>query len=118
MSKLFDLSGRVALVTGGNSGIGLAFAKGLAEAGADIVIWGRRASENEKAAAVIRALGRKCSTLSVDVADEAAVAEGFTLAVREMGRLDTVVVNAGVSARPGSSLDVSGAEWKRLIDIN
>lgn len=95
-SDLFDLTGKVGLVTGANSGLGFGFASGMARCGADVVVWGRRAAENEKAAEKLRRLGaRRVTTASVDVSVEAQVVAGMQAAVVEMGRLDCVVANAG-----------------------
>ncbi len=91
----FDLSGKVVLVTGANSGIGFAFADAIARAGGDVVIWGRRKERNEEAAEKLRAHGRRVTTDVVDVADEAAQQEGFAHAIEAMGRLDGVIANAG-----------------------
>ncbi len=91
----FDLSGKVTLITGGNSGIGFGFAEAIARAGGDIVIWGRRADRNEEAAKRLRAHGVRLASLAVDVADETAQQRGFARALEEMGRLDGVIANAG-----------------------
>ena len=74
--NLFDLTGKVALVTGANSGLGFGFARGLARAGSDIVIWGRRADKNEEAAAALRAYGVRVFADSVDVASEPEIVAG------------------------------------------
>jgi NAD(P)-dependent dehydrogenase (short-subunit alcohol dehydrogenase family) len=95
-SDLFDLTGKVGLVTGANSGLGLGFASGMARCGADVVVWGRRADRNEEAAKRLRELGAgRVLTAAVDVTSEAQVAAGIEAAVREMGRIDCVVANAG-----------------------
>ncbi len=91
----FDLSGKVALVTGANSGIGLGFADAIARAGGDVVIWGRRADRNAEAAERLKAHGGRVLADAVDVADEAAQRRGFARALAEMGRLDGVIANAG-----------------------
>jgi len=96
--KPFDLTGKVALVTGGNGGIGLGMAEGLAQAGADVVIWGTNEAKNAAAAAQLKAHGRRVSTRQVDVGEESAVAAGMAAAIDEMGRLDTVIANAGIAA--------------------
>ncbi len=115
--NLFDLTGKVALVTGANSGLGFGFARGLARAGSDIVIWGRRADKNEEAAQKLRAYGVKVLPQAVDVTDEPAIVAAFDAAIAEMGRIDTVVANAGVASRvPFASMDV--ATYRSLIDIN
>ena len=95
----FDLTGKIALVTGANSGIGFGFARGLARAGADVVIWGRRAERNETAAAQLREYGTRIAAREVDVRDEHQVADGIATAVAEMGRLDIVVANAGIATQ-------------------
>lgn len=96
MTAMFDLSGKVALVTGGNSGLGLGFATGMAKCGADIVVWGRRAERNAEAEALLVEAGAgRVWSQTVDVSDEAQVIEGMGAAVEEMGRLDCVVQNAG-----------------------
>ena len=74
--NLFDLTGKVALVTGANSGLGFGFAEALARAGSDLIIWGRRADANERAAEKLRAFGGRVHVESVDVTDEANVVRG------------------------------------------
>ena len=86
----FDLSGKVALVTGGNRGIGLGMASAMAQAGADIAIWGTNDANNEKAVAELSGLGVKAHAWNVNVADEAAVSAAFADTVTEMGRVDSV----------------------------
>ena len=115
--NLFDLSGKVALVTGANSGLGLAMAEGLARAGADVVIWGRRDDRNEQAAERLRTHGGKVSHRSVDVSDEQSVIDGFAAAVKEFGRVDCVIANAGTA--DVAPLDQMSSEtWHGLLDIN
>lgn len=115
--NLFDLSGKVALVTGGNSGLGFGFARGLARAGSDVVIWGRRADRNEEAAEKLREYGVRVFPDVVDVANEPDIVAGFARAIDEMGRIDTVVANAGIANQvPFTDLDV--ASYRRLIDIS
>ncbi|MEI7573359.1 MAG: SDR family NAD(P)-dependent oxidoreductase, partial [Phenylobacterium sp.] len=91
----FDLTGKVALVTGGNGGIGFGMVEALAQAGADVVIWGSNGKKNTAAAEALETSGVRVLTQVVDVADENAVREGMAEAVRQMGRIDTVVANAG-----------------------
>ena len=97
--NLFDLTGKVALVTGGNSGIGLGFAEALARAGSDVVIWGRRPEANERAADKLRGFGGRVHAESVDVSDEASIVRGVASALAVMGRIDTVVANAGIASQ-------------------
>jgi NAD(P)-dependent dehydrogenase (short-subunit alcohol dehydrogenase family) len=93
---LFDLTGKVGLVTGANSGLGFGFASGMARCNADVVVWGRRADRNEEAARKLKELGAgRVLTATVDVTSEAQVVEGIADAVKQMGRLDCVVANAG-----------------------
>ncbi len=115
----FDLSGRVALVTGGNSGIGLGMAQALAEAGADIAIWGTDAQKNATAQAELERTGRRVLSLCCDVGDEQAVEAAFAETVRTLGRVDGCFANAGVSGRGVASfLEMSVAEWDRVLRVN
>jgi NAD(P)-dependent dehydrogenase (short-subunit alcohol dehydrogenase family) len=118
--KAFDLSGQIALVTGGNGGIGLGMAKAVAEAGADVAIWGTNAAKNASAKAEIEKTGRRVLALQVDVGDETAVEEGFAETVKVLGRVDGCFANAGVSGRGGhtSFSDMPTDEWKRVTRIN
>ena len=115
--KLFDLSGRVAIVTGGNGGIGLGMAKGMAQAGAAIVVAGRQADKNTAAVKAIEALGAKASAVAVDVKDEASVTAMVAQTVAQFGRLDILVNNAGMSIRKPPN-EYTLAEWQQVIDIN
>jgi len=94
-SHPFDLTGKVTLITGANSGLGFGFAEGIARAGGDVVIWGRREDRNAEAAEQLRKHGVRVATDVVDVADEGAQLRGFASALAAMGRLDGVIANAG-----------------------
>ncbi len=118
MYKPFDLTGKVALVTGGNGGIGLGFCMAMAEAGADICIWGTDAAKNEAAAERLAPTGRRVLARQVDVADSAAVDAGFEEAVARFGRIDGVFANAGVTGRKRSFFEIDDAEWRRVMQIN
>lgn len=111
-----SLQDRVALVTGGNSGIGLAIAQGCAAAGADIVIWGTNPAKNVAAAEVLAANGRKVLTQICDVSDEAAVVASFADAVAHMGKVDTLFVNAGVGGF-SPFIRMSLQEWRRVTQV-
>src|ERR1700722_1668345 len=93
----FDLTDKVALITGGNSGIGLGMAKALAAAGADVAIWGTNAAKNAAAGVEIGKAGGRVLTLECDVGDEAAVEASFARTVETLGRVDGCFANAGVS---------------------
>lgn len=114
----FDLSGRVALVTGGNGGIGLGMAEALAAHGADLAVWGTNPDKND---AAIERLGRydvELLSIVCDVGDEAAVVQAMADTVDELGRIDAVFVNAGVGGRASSFVDMSDDEWRRVMRIN
>lgn len=114
----FDLMGKVALVTGGNSGLGLGFANGIARAGADVVVWGRRAEKNAEAATELREHGGRVLTQEIDVAEEEQVVRGIEEAVEKMGRLDCVVANAGIATEPTSFAELSAHEYNALLAVN
>ena len=117
MTKLFDLNGRVAVVTGGNAGIGFGIAQGLAEAGAAIVVAGRRPDKNAEAVKKLAALGARAVAIEADVEDEASCRAMVAEAAERLGRLDILVNNAGIAIRKRPQ-DYTAAEWKRVIDVN
>jgi NAD(P)-dependent dehydrogenase (short-subunit alcohol dehydrogenase family) len=117
--NLFDLSGKVALVTGGNGGIGLGMAEGLAQAGASVVIWGQNPEKNQQAAERLRSHGGEALVQRIDVGDEQAVIAGVASVLREKGRLDFVAANAGVGGgRAASFAETSSEQWRRVTAIN
>jgi 2-dehydro-3-deoxy-D-gluconate 5-dehydrogenase len=114
---IFDLAGRVALVTGGNGGIGLGIARGLAAAGAAIVIAARDRVKAEAAVASLTASGAKAAFVALDVADEGSCRAAIAAGVERWGRLDILVNNAGISIRKPPE-DYSAAEWHAVLDTN
>ena len=114
----FDLSGHVALVTGGNSGIGLGMAEGLAAHGADVAIWGTNADKNAAAAEALRTHGGRVLDLVCDVGDEAALEEAMAATLAALGRVDSCFVNAGVGGRAPSFLEMTADEWHRVLRVN
>jgi NAD(P)-dependent dehydrogenase (short-subunit alcohol dehydrogenase family) len=119
VGRFGDLSGRVVLVTGGNSGIGLAIARACGEAGSELVVWGTNAAKNASAASELQAAlpGRRVVAQRVDVSDEAAVVAAFGDAVATMGRVDCVFANAGVGGYT-PFVDMTLAEWRRVTSVN
>ena len=115
--SLFDLKGRVALVTGGNGGIGLGMARGLAAAGADVVVAGRQAAKSRTAVAELASLGVRCAAVEVDVADEVSVKQMVEQTVQRMGRLDILINNAGINIRKRPE-QYKMSEWREVLSIN
>lgn len=115
--NLFDLTGKVALVTGANAGLGLAMAEGLARAGADVIIWGRREDRNAEAAEQLRRYGTRIGHRAVDVSDEGAVIAGVAAAVADFGRIDCAIPNAGIAGL--TPIDqMTGEIWHGLLATN
>jgi 2-deoxy-D-gluconate 3-dehydrogenase len=114
---MFELKGRVGLVTGGNGGIGLGFARGLAKAGAAVMVAGRNAAKNAAAVAELQALGAEAAPAEVDITDADSVAAMVATAVARFGRLDILVNNAGTNIRnrPEAYAEV---DWHTVIDTN
>lgn len=120
--KPFDLTGKTALVTGGNGGIGLGMAEGLVQAGADVVIWGTNPDKNAAALAELQVHGTKVAAMTVDVSSEAEVDEKFAKTLDHLGgRLDACFANAGISsgALRASHFDTTSLEaWRRIQAVN
>lgn len=115
--QLFDLSGRVAVVTGGNGGIGLGMAKGLAQAGASIVVAGRDQAKSAAAVQELAGLGAEGLAVTVDVADEASCQAMVQAAKNRFGRLDILINNAGTNIRKQPE-EYTLAEWHHILETN
>jgi 2-deoxy-D-gluconate 3-dehydrogenase len=115
--QLFNLQGKVAIVTGGNGGIGLGMAQGLADAGAAVAIVARNEAKSNDAVADLEQRGVKAISVTADVTDKAAVAAMIERVGNEFGRIDILVNNAGINIRkPPHALELE--EWHRVIDTN
>ena len=113
----FDLTGKVAVVTGGNGGIGLGIAMGLAGAGANIVVAARSVEKTAQALEDIRALGVEAYGITVDVTQEPAIQRMVTDTIDHMGRLDILVNNSGIAVR-AQPQDLTAAQWDSVVDVN
>ena len=118
MSGLFDLTGKVALVTGGNNGIGLGMADALAQAGASVAIWGRNEERNASALEAILSHGGEAIALGVDVADESRVTEAFSETLAAFGQVDSVFANAGLGAGSSRFHEMTTDEWRQIFGVN
>jgi NAD(P)-dependent dehydrogenase (short-subunit alcohol dehydrogenase family) len=120
MSKgLFDCTGKVTLVTGGNSGIGLGFARGVAKMGGDIAIWARNAEKNAAAKQDLLDAGAgRVEIYSIDVTGERNVIDGYAALIADFGRVDCVFANSGRSAKQHALLDMPTEEWHDLLNLN
>ncbi|MDE2355139.1 MAG: SDR family oxidoreductase [Alphaproteobacteria bacterium] len=114
----FNLAGKAALVTGGNRGIGLGMAEALAQSGADVAIWGSNPTYNATAKARLEAHGGRVVAKTVDVSDEAAVVAAMAETVEALGRLDSVIANAGIGGGAPSFSEMSVAVWRRVLAVN
>jgi NAD(P)-dependent dehydrogenase (short-subunit alcohol dehydrogenase family) len=116
---IFDLTGKVVLATGANSGIGLGFLQGCAKQGADVVVWGRRADKNAEAVEALKALGApRAHAEEVDVSDEAAVEAAFASTLKAIGRVDCAFANAGFSDRAPSIMELTSERYHALLNVN
>lgn len=115
--EFFDLSGKVAIITGGNRGIGFAIAKGLASAGAAVVIANRNAGEGQKAAGTLTSEGFRAIGVQTDVSDKSSVSNLVQAVIAEFNRIDILVNSAGVIQR-GAVEDFTEEQWDYIMNIN
>jgi NAD(P)-dependent dehydrogenase (short-subunit alcohol dehydrogenase family) len=116
--KIFDLSDHVAVITGGNAGLGLAMGKGLVKAGARIAIWGRNTQKNADAVAVLQAMGGIAAAFECDVTDDASATAAFAATLEHFGTVDSFFANAGGSGVRGPFHKMSRADWAATTDLN
>ena len=114
---LFDLTGKVAVITGGNSGLGLGFARGIAKQGGDVVIWGRNEDRNAAAKKELQAFGGRVSARAVDVSSEQGVIAGFEDVMQEYGRVDCVIANAGPPPAHKSVFDITTEKYHEFLGV-
>ncbi|MBO0856300.1 MAG: SDR family oxidoreductase, partial [Nocardia sp.] len=118
MTSLFDLTGHVALVTGGNSGIGLGMAHGLAHSGADVCVWGTNDERNESAAQELSKHGTRVRAIRCDVGDEDEVTASFAQTLDYFGRVDSCFANAGTRAPDTAFIETSLADFRSTTRVN
>jgi NAD(P)-dependent dehydrogenase (short-subunit alcohol dehydrogenase family) len=114
---MFDLRGHTAVVTGGNGGIGLAMATGLAKAGARVAIWGRNSEKNAAALESLRALGGEAGAFACDVAHEDEIVMAMRATLQRFGRVDSCFANAG-TGRPKPFLEMTTEDWDAVMRVN
>ncbi len=114
----FDLTGKVALITGGNRGTGLGFADALGRAGAGVAIWGSSEKNNAEAIAHLKTLGVKTAAYAVNVADETQVAAAMDQVASDFGRIDTVIANAGIGGSGKSFREFPTETYRRVLSVN
>lgn len=117
--NLFDLTGRTAIITGGNGGLGLAMARGLTKAGANVAIWARDEAKNGAARAELKALGSgEVIALACDIADEASIAAAMAATLEALGRVDACFANAGISGAGTAIPDITAEGWDNTMRVN
>src|SRR5438093_2687664 len=117
MPNLFDLTGKVALVTGASRGLGQQFARALADAGADLAITSRTLKSLEPFAEEMRALGRRVAAIELDLRNQSSIETAVADALNQLGQIDILVNNAGCNIRKPAT-DVTWADWNTILDTN
>ncbi|WP_209348205.1 SDR family NAD(P)-dependent oxidoreductase [Pontixanthobacter sp. CEM42] len=115
---MFNLNGKVALVTGGNGGLGLAYGRGLVKAGASVAVWGRNAEKNAVAVEELRSMGGDVEAYACDVTDEEQIAQAFAATLERFGQVDSCFANAGGGGFRGASHKTSRSDWLATVDLN
>lgn len=115
---MFDLTGNVAIITGGNGGLGLAYGRGLVKCGAKVAIWGRNTEKNENAAQELIALGGDVASYACDVTQEDQIAEAFDATISRFGKVDACFANAGGGGFRGYSHKTDRQTWLDTVDLN
>lgn len=116
---LFDLTGRTAIITGGNGGLGLAMARGLVKAGANVAIWARNDAKNDAALEELKGLGKgEAIAVPCDVADEAQIEAAMAQTLAMLGRVDVCFANAGISGAGTAIPDITAEGWDHTLAIN
>lgn len=116
--SLFDLSGHVTVVTGGNGGIGLGMAEGLAAAGAAVSVWGRDEAKNATAVEKLRSLGAAAEAVFCDVSSEESVVAAMAATLERFDKVDSCFANAGIGPVGTRFTDMTMEEWRRLLSVN
>ena len=115
---IFDLSEKVVLITGGNGGIGLGMAEGLAECGANIAIWGRNKEKNEESKNLLSKYSIEVKTYEVDVSQEKEVINNVKSVLNDFGRIDSVFANAGMNVFGGSFEEMDTDAYRKVLSVN
>ena len=114
--RLFDLTGRVAVVTGGNGGIGRGIALGLAEAGAAVAVWGRNDEKNQRVLSELKAIGVRSTALMIDITNRAGLEPAVKKVESELGSVSILVNNAGIASLSGGVMNEKPEDWDRVIE--
>jgi NAD(P)-dependent dehydrogenase (short-subunit alcohol dehydrogenase family) len=115
---LFDLTGKVAVISGGNSGLGLGFARGIAKQGGSVVVWGRNEEKNAAAKKELESFGVRAAARQVDVSSEEQVIAGYDAVIQEFGRIDCAIANAGLPPPRTGTLEQTSKEYLSFFDVS